>query len=152
MAFCDGRQFIDGTGEVDTNPLLRRRSGRDVKGRRRQVHATSPTRRSGGSSSGQHVCTVGSHKRYRVTVGGVTASTAVPQHPGDIPTGTLRKIDTTAVALAAARLRLSAAVVAAQSAITPPCTRRPASTDSRISPTVSGTLNVPRQHACPVRK
>ena len=29
----------------------------------------------------------------RVTVGGVTASTAVPQHPGDIPTGTLRKIE-----------------------------------------------------------
>ena len=30
---------------------------------------------------------------YRVTANGVTASTAVPQHPGDIPTGTLRKID-----------------------------------------------------------
>ncbi|MHB8188138.1 MAG: type II toxin-antitoxin system HicA family toxin [Dermatophilaceae bacterium] len=41
----------------------------------------------------QHVRTVGSHKRYRVTVDGVTASTAVPQHPGDIPTGTLRKIE-----------------------------------------------------------
>lgn len=45
------------------------------------------------SHDGQHVRTVGSHKRYRVTVNGVTASTAVPQHPGDIPTGTLRKID-----------------------------------------------------------
>jgi len=38
------------------------------------------------------VRTVGSHKRYRVNAGGTTASTAVPQHPGDIPTGTLRKI------------------------------------------------------------
>jgi len=38
---------------------------------------------------GEHIRTVGSHKRYRVTVDGVTA---VPQHPGDIPTGTLRKI------------------------------------------------------------
>jgi len=42
---------------------------------------------------GEHIRTVGSHKRYRVTANGVTASTAVPQHPGDIPTGTLRKID-----------------------------------------------------------
>jgi predicted RNA binding protein YcfA (HicA-like mRNA interferase family)/predicted RNase H-like HicB family nuclease len=42
------------------------------------------------AKGGQHVRTVGSHKRYRVTVGGITASTAVPQHPGDIPTGTLR--------------------------------------------------------------
>ena len=45
------------------------------------------------AKGGQHVRTVGSHKRYRVTAGGVTASTAVPQHPGDIPTGTLRKIE-----------------------------------------------------------
>jgi predicted RNA binding protein YcfA (HicA-like mRNA interferase family) len=45
------------------------------------------------AKGGQHVRTVGSHKRYRVTVAGVTASTAVPQHPGDIPTGTLRKIE-----------------------------------------------------------
>jgi predicted RNA binding protein YcfA (HicA-like mRNA interferase family) len=45
------------------------------------------------AKGGQHVRTVGSHKRYRVTVGGITASTAVPQHPGDIPTGTLRKIE-----------------------------------------------------------
>jgi predicted RNA binding protein YcfA (HicA-like mRNA interferase family) len=42
---------------------------------------------------GVHVRTVGSHKRYRVTRGNVTASTAVPQHPGDIPTGTLHKIE-----------------------------------------------------------
>jgi len=42
---------------------------------------------------GEHIRTVGSHKRYRVSANGVTASTAVPQHPGDIPTGTLRKID-----------------------------------------------------------
>lgn len=42
---------------------------------------------------GVHVRTVGSHRRYRVTRGDVTASTAVPQHPGDIPNGTLDKID-----------------------------------------------------------
>jgi len=41
----------------------------------------------------QHMRTVGSHKRYRVTVGDITVSTAVTQHPGDIPTGTLRKIE-----------------------------------------------------------
>lgn len=41
---------------------------------------------------GVHVRTVGSHKRYRVERNGVTASTAVPQHPGDIPKGTMRKI------------------------------------------------------------
>jgi len=45
------------------------------------------------AKGGQHVRHRGSHKRYRVTVGGITASTAVPQHPGDIPTGTLRKIE-----------------------------------------------------------
>jgi len=45
------------------------------------------------AKGGQHVRTVGSHKRYRVTAGGITASTAVPQLPGDIPTGTLRKIE-----------------------------------------------------------
>lgn len=39
-----------------------------------------------------HVRTVGSHKRYRVSRGDVTVSTAVPQHPGDIPKGTLHKI------------------------------------------------------------
>ena len=42
---------------------------------------------------GVHVRTVGSHKRYRVERAGVVASTAVAQHPGDIPTGTLRKIE-----------------------------------------------------------
>ncbi|PIJ36749.1 addiction module toxin, HicA family [Mycobacterium heckeshornense] len=42
---------------------------------------------------GVHVRTVGSHKRYSVTRGGVAVSTAVPQHPGDIPTGTLHKIE-----------------------------------------------------------
>lgn len=42
---------------------------------------------------GEHIRTVGSHKRYRVTANGVTVSTAVAQHPGDIPAGTLRKID-----------------------------------------------------------
>jgi predicted RNA binding protein YcfA (HicA-like mRNA interferase family) len=45
------------------------------------------------AKGGEHVRTVGSHKRYRVFVGGITASTAVPQHSGDIPTGTLRKIE-----------------------------------------------------------
>jgi len=45
------------------------------------------------AKGGEHIRTVGSHKRYRVTRDGVTASTAVPQHPGDIPTGTLRKIE-----------------------------------------------------------
>lgn len=44
-------------------------------------------------NGGEHVRTVGSHKRYRVTRGDVVASTAVPQHPGDIPTGTLHKIE-----------------------------------------------------------
>ncbi len=42
---------------------------------------------------GTHIRTVGSHRRYRVTGGGLSASTAVPQHPGDIPTGTLSKIE-----------------------------------------------------------
>jgi predicted RNA binding protein YcfA (HicA-like mRNA interferase family) len=34
----------------------------------------------------------GSHRRYRAVRGGVTAFTTVPQHPGDMPMGTLRKI------------------------------------------------------------
>jgi len=42
---------------------------------------------------GVHMRTVGSHKRYEVTRDGVTAKTTVPQHPGDIPTGTLRAIE-----------------------------------------------------------
>jgi predicted RNA binding protein YcfA (HicA-like mRNA interferase family) len=42
---------------------------------------------------GVHVRTVGSHRRYQVSHDGRTASTAVPQHPGDIPTGTLGKIE-----------------------------------------------------------
>jgi predicted RNA binding protein YcfA (HicA-like mRNA interferase family) len=42
---------------------------------------------------GVHTRTVGSHKRFQITGNGITASNAVPQHPGDIPTGTLRKID-----------------------------------------------------------
>ena len=41
---------------------------------------------------GVHTRTVGSHKRYEVSLDGATASTAVPQHPGDIPKGTLDKI------------------------------------------------------------
>lgn len=43
-------------------------------------------------SGGVHTRTVGSHKRYEVVSGELKASTAVPQHPGDIPKGTLRKI------------------------------------------------------------
>lgn len=44
------------------------------------------------SLGGVHTRTVGSHKRYEITIKDVTASTSVPQHPGDIPTGTLYKI------------------------------------------------------------
>jgi len=43
-------------------------------------------------AGGVHVRTRGSHKRFEVTTAGITASTAVPQHPRDIPTGTLHKI------------------------------------------------------------
>jgi len=44
-------------------------------------------------AGGVHTRTVGSHKRFEVTAAdGVTVSTAVPQHPGDIPQGTLYKI------------------------------------------------------------
>ena len=35
----------------------------------------------------------GSHRFYRVSGGGTTASTTVPQHVGDIPKGTLKKIE-----------------------------------------------------------
>lgn len=46
---------------------------------------------------GVHTRTVGSHKRFEVTVQvdgrTVKSSTSVPQHPGDIPTGTLFKIE-----------------------------------------------------------
>jgi predicted RNA binding protein YcfA (HicA-like mRNA interferase family) len=34
----------------------------------------------------------GSHRFYEATVDGVTARTIVPQHSGDIPTGTLNAI------------------------------------------------------------
>lgn len=44
-------------------------------------------------AGGQLVRQVGSHRRWRVSGNGVTASTAVPQHPGDIPDGTLGKIE-----------------------------------------------------------
>ena len=40
-----------------------------------------------------HVRTKGSHRRYRVTANGVTASTSVQQHSGDIPKGTLGAIE-----------------------------------------------------------
>lgn len=42
---------------------------------------------------GEHVHTAGSHKRYQVTVDGQSTATAVPQHPGDLSTGTLHKIE-----------------------------------------------------------
>jgi predicted RNA binding protein YcfA (HicA-like mRNA interferase family) len=35
----------------------------------------------------------GSHRVYRVTVEDASAQTTVPQHNGDIPTGTLRAIE-----------------------------------------------------------
>jgi predicted RNA binding protein YcfA (HicA-like mRNA interferase family) len=35
----------------------------------------------------------GDLRRYEVERDGARASTAVPQHPGDIPTGTLHKIE-----------------------------------------------------------
>ena len=35
----------------------------------------------------------GSHRRYQVTRDGVTCSTTVAQHPGDIPNGTLTAIE-----------------------------------------------------------
>jgi predicted RNA binding protein YcfA (HicA-like mRNA interferase family) len=44
---------------------------------------------------GKHTRTKGSHRWYEATVspGGGTCGTAVPQHPGDISPGTLRKIE-----------------------------------------------------------
>ncbi len=45
------------------------------------------------ANGGEFVRQVGSHRRYRVSANGVVASTSVPMHPGDIPTGTLSKID-----------------------------------------------------------
>jgi predicted RNA binding protein YcfA (HicA-like mRNA interferase family) len=43
---------------------------------------------------GVHVRTAGSHRWYRaVSTDGRTLGTAVPQHPGDIKPGTLRKIE-----------------------------------------------------------
>ena len=42
---------------------------------------------------GEMVRQRGSHRRYRATGNGVTASTTVPQHSGDIPGGTLAAIE-----------------------------------------------------------
>lgn len=36
---------------------------------------------------------VGPHRRYEATSGDTKCHTTVAQHPGDIPTGTLRKIE-----------------------------------------------------------
>ncbi|WP_322749830.1 MULTISPECIES: type II toxin-antitoxin system HicA family toxin [unclassified Frankia] len=49
-------------------------------------------------AGGVFVRQVGSHRRYRATYLGTDghaarAETAVPQHPGDIPTGTLARIE-----------------------------------------------------------
>lgn len=35
----------------------------------------------------------GSHRFYTITLNGDTGQTTVPQHPGDIPLGLLRKIE-----------------------------------------------------------
>ncbi len=35
----------------------------------------------------------GSHRVYRITDGETSAQTTVPQHPGDVPTGTVRAIE-----------------------------------------------------------
>jgi predicted RNA binding protein YcfA (HicA-like mRNA interferase family) len=45
------------------------------------------------SKGGYFVRQTGSHARYRIDGETATASTAVPMHPGDIPTGTLAKIE-----------------------------------------------------------
>jgi predicted RNA binding protein YcfA (HicA-like mRNA interferase family) len=45
------------------------------------------------SRGGQFIRQRGSHRMYVATVDGLTARTTVPQHPGDIPPGLLRKIE-----------------------------------------------------------
>ncbi len=45
------------------------------------------------SLGGYFVRQRGSHALYRATVDGVTATTVVPQHSGDIPIGTLSAIE-----------------------------------------------------------
>jgi len=42
---------------------------------------------------GEQIRQRGSHRLYRASHGPVTASVVVPQHAGDIPTGTLRAIE-----------------------------------------------------------
>ena len=42
---------------------------------------------------GRMVRQVGSHRRYRAGSEETVCHTTVPQHPGDIPTGTLRAIE-----------------------------------------------------------
>jgi predicted RNA binding protein YcfA (HicA-like mRNA interferase family)/predicted RNase H-like HicB family nuclease len=44
-------------------------------------------------AGGQQVAQRGSHRKYRVVAGTVSARTTVPQHAGDIPSGTLRAIE-----------------------------------------------------------
>ncbi|WP_448061743.1 type II toxin-antitoxin system HicA family toxin [Cellulomonas hominis] len=44
-------------------------------------------------AGGHQVAQRGSHRKYSVTIGEVTARTTVPQHTGDIPNGTLRAIE-----------------------------------------------------------
>lgn len=42
---------------------------------------------------GRVVCQISSHRRYQADSGDTVCHTTVPQHPGDIPTGTLRAIE-----------------------------------------------------------
>jgi predicted RNA binding protein YcfA (HicA-like mRNA interferase family) len=44
-------------------------------------------------NGGTLVRTRGSHRYYSITKGATTALTSVAFHPGDIPTGTLHKIE-----------------------------------------------------------
>ena len=44
-------------------------------------------------NGGKHVRDRGSHRLYEATDGTVTVLTSVAFHPGDIPVGTLRKIE-----------------------------------------------------------
>lgn len=44
------------------------------------------------SLGGENLRQKGSHRFYSATVNGVTATTIVPQHSGDIPKGLLSKI------------------------------------------------------------
>ena len=55
----------------------------------RAREANRAIERRGGYVVGQ----VGSHRRYEATSGDTRCRTTVAQHPGELPTGTLRKIE-----------------------------------------------------------